>query len=110
MGLSSRNLYEAFVCGDMDLLFTDGTLSPSTLMSFDVFEEVLGSRTVVKMPWLFQLCTKSTTSNLLSSSKSPHADSSDSNGNTDSLPKEGKNKTKKAKAGEPAQKKAVESN
>ena len=105
MGLSSRNLYEAFVCGDMDLLFTDGTLSP-----FDVFEEVLGSRTVVKMPWLFQLCSKSTTSNLLSSSKSPHADSSDSNGNTDSLPKEGKNKTKKAKAGEPAQKKAVESN
>ena len=76
---------------------------------FDVFEEVLGSRPVVKMPGVLQSCSESTTSNSPSSSKSSHADSSDSDGDTDSSPKEGKNKRKKAKADEPAQKKARKS-
>ena len=76
---------------------------------FDVFEEVLGSRPVVKMPGLLQSCSESTTSNSPSSSKSSHADSSDSDGDADSSPKEGKNKRKKAKADEPAQKKARKS-
>jgi len=47
----------------------------------------------VKMPRGLQSCSKSTTSNLPSLSKSLHADSSDSNGDADSLLKEGK-KTK----------------
>lgn len=76
---------------------------------FDAFEEVLGSRPVVKMPGVLQSCSESTTSNSPSSSKSSHPDSSDSDGNADSAPKEGKNKRKKAKADEPAQKKARKS-
>ena len=67
---------------------------------FDAFEEVLGSRPVVKMPGVLQSCSESTTSNSPSSSKSSHTDSSDSDGNADSSPKEGKNKRKKAKANE----------
>ena len=59
---------------------------------FDVFEEVLGSRSVVKMPGVLQSCSESTTSNSPSSSKSSHADSSNSDGDADSSPKEEKKK------------------
>jgi len=60
---------------------------------FDVFEEVLGSRPLVKMPGVLQSCSKSTRSNSPSSSKSSHANSSDSDGDTDSS--KGRKKQKK---------------
>ena len=84
-------------------------LAAKTNPFFDVFEEVLGLRPVVKMPGVLQSCSESTRINSPSSSKSSHADSSDSDGDTDSSPKEGKSKRKKAKADEPAQKKAKKS-
>ena len=56
---------------------------------FDVFEEVLGSRPVVKMPGVIQSSSEPSTSS--------HADSSESDGDEESSP-EGKNKRKKANA------------
>lgn len=98
-----RNLKQAYKDAKTNNSQTGRAAKTSPL--FDVFEEVLGSRPVVKMPGVLQSCSESTTSNSPSSSKSLHAHSSDSDGDADSSPKEGKNKRKKAKADEPAQKK-----
>ena len=89
-----RNLKQAYKDAKTNNLQTGRAAKTSPF--FDVFEEVLGSRPVVKMPGVLQSCSKSTTSNSPSSSKPLHADSSDSDGDTDSSPKEGKNKRKKA--------------
>lgn len=98
-----RNLKQAYKDAKTNNSQTGRAAKTSPL--FDVFEEVLGSRPVLKMPGVLQSCSESTTSNSPSSSKSSHAHSSDSDGDADSSPKEGKNKRKKAKADEPAQKK-----
>ena len=67
------------------LFFQLPLFSLFTLQFFQELQEV---------PGMLQSCSESTRSNSPSSSKSLHADSSDSNGDTDFSPKEGKKQKK----------------